>query len=139
LTPFDFINSINNKDQLEWNDEAEKDYNAYIVNKGFSFYPDTVLQANYMNIYHDVPKKMQYDFFYQGIRKRKRWSKWYKMEKNEDIEMVQRAFGYNRQKAIQAMLILNDNDLINIRSKMEIGGVKNEQHNQQISGGSTPG
>lgn len=50
------------------------DYNPFIVNKAFSLYPDTILISNEMNINHHISKKMQHDYLFHMIRKRKRWS-----------------------------------------------------------------
>ena len=51
-TPFDFVNQIHHgkKDLIAEDPTAEKDYNAFIVNRALSFGHDTALFANEMNV-----------------------------------------------------------------------------------------
>ncbi len=79
MSPFDFLNSINDtKKDLFEDPQAEKDYNAFLVNRGLSYFPDTILFANEMNIKRDTPKQWQFDFLRLAIPKKKRFSKWHK-------------------------------------------------------------
>ena len=81
MNHFDYLNSINDtKKDIMVDDLAEKDYNAFMVNRGLSYYNDTVIYANEMNKYAQVDSRMQYDFLKQIVRKRKRFSKWNKAE-----------------------------------------------------------
>lgn len=105
------------------NDElAEKDYLPFMVNRGLSYFQDTVALANEMNRYHDVDKKMQYEFLINIIRPRKRFSKWFKKEEDSDIEAVKEYYGYNDQRASQALSILTKEQLQIIKSRLEKGG-----------------
>ena len=58
--------------------ELEKDYKPFIVNRGLSFNHDTALYANEMNFRHYADHKLQFDFFLNSIRPRKRYGKWLK-------------------------------------------------------------
>ena len=87
MTPFDYIKAINyTKEQMIVDDISEKDYNPFIVNRGLSMGIDTVLQANEMNMRHGLPKRLQFDFLLNSISKRKRFDKWQKADKSEDLE-----------------------------------------------------
>jgi hypothetical protein len=115
--------SINNKTEnlFDIDIDIEKEYSSYIVNKAFSFGLDSLIYANCMNYYCNLPRKMQYDFYYYGLDKRKRWNKWIKEEKIEAIDRVKEYYNCSLKKARQYMTILNDNDLKIIYEKTNKG------------------
>ena len=125
--PFDYLNSINlNKNNMmrdTENDElAEKNYNPYMVNRGLSYFADTVLFANEMNQYYLLDHKMQYEFLLGAVRKKKRFSKWHKSVESEDLEAVKEYYGYSNRKAEQALTVLTDSQLKKIKAKNYKGG-----------------
>lgn len=123
----DYLNSINlsKKNLMEDDDPAwEKNYPPYIINKCMSHHLDTVMFANEMNQYPGLGKKMQYDFFINTVRPRKRFSPWGKKEKVKDIELVKEFYGYSTEKAMQALRILTSDQLEIIRDKLNKGGKK---------------
>lgn len=126
-TPFDFIKSVSEtKEDLIGNSDdpttAEKDYNAYMVNRGLSFFPDTVLHANEMNQFSGIPKYAQYMYYMSALRSRKRYSKWLKAEKNEALDAIQRYYQCNRMVAKSYLPLLSEEDLILINKSMDTGG-----------------
>lgn len=125
---FDFLNSINyNKNPLL--DENEKDanlYNSYLVNRGLSFFSDTIFHANEMNCNWEMDKKMQFDYHRFAIRKKKRFSPWIKKETDDDVELIKLAFGYTDTKAQEVLNILGPGDLDKIRLSLEKGGLNNK-------------
>jgi hypothetical protein len=123
ISPFDFINSINyDKTNLIVDDWSEKQYVPYIVNKGLSYSSDTVIQANEVNSRAHIDKKLQYDFLINSIRPKKRYNKWIKAEKVEDLELVKAYYGYSTEKARQALSILNKDHIQIIKTRMNKGG-----------------
>lgn len=123
ISPFDFANSINHsKENLIVDDWSEKQYNPFIVNKAMSYGPDTVIAANEMNSRPHLAHKMQYDFLMQIVRPKKRYNKWLKPEREENIEIVKEYFGYGNTKAQQALRILSQSDLEGIRKRLSKGG-----------------
>ena len=122
----DWLNSINlNKNNLMDEDPSlEKEYAPYIINKCMSGQIDSIMFANEMNINHFLPKKMQYDFFLNSLRKRKRFSPWLRKDKVKDLDVVKSYYGYSNEKAEQALRILSPEQIAFIRSKLEIGGKK---------------
>ncbi len=120
--PFDYLNSINNtkKDILE----NEKDYNSFMVNRGLSYFPDTVLYANEMNIYHHLDAKPQFHFLINIVRKRKRFSKWNKVTESNDILAIKEYYGYSNEKARDVLPLLNKNELNLIKERINHGGTK---------------
>lgn len=123
MNPFDFLNAINDtKKQLIVDDLTEKQYNAFMVNRGLSYFHDTVLLANEMNRYHHLDGKLQFDFLLSTIRKKKRFSKWLKPEASDDLNAVKEYYGYSNEKAMAALSVLSDSDLAEIKRKCSKGG-----------------
>ena len=120
----DWLNSINQtkKNLIDEDPSLEKEYSPYIINRCFSGHLDSVLFANEMNIYHFLPKKMQYDFFINILRPKKRFSPWLRKDTIKDLDLVKRYYGYSNEKAQQALKILTKDQLNFIKSKFEIGG-----------------
>lgn len=105
-------------------DLSEKSYNGYMVNRGLSYFNDTVLLANEMNRYHHLDSKLQFDFLINTIRKRKRFSKWLKPEESEAVEAVKEYYGYNDEKARQALTLLSNEQINELRLRVYKGGRK---------------
>ena len=122
----DWLNSINHtkKNLIDEDPSIEKEYSPYIVNRCFSGHLDAILFANEMNKYNFLPKKMQYDFFINILRTKKRFSPWIKKDKIKDLEYVKRYYGYSNEKALQVLKILTKQQLNFIKSKVEIGRTK---------------
>ena len=123
----DFLNSINYSKEdifLEDPEFAEKSYPAFVVNRCLSYFPDTIIHANEMNRLSGLENRLQYDYYRIAIRKRKRFSKWLKEEKHDDLELVKRYYNYSNQKAKDALRILSEKDLSEIKELMFEGGVK---------------
>lgn len=120
---FDFLNSINyNKNDLMVDDHVEKQYPAYMVNRGLSFNPDTAIPANEMNSRPHLDKKLQFHFLINIVRPKKRFSKWLKNEKVEAIETLKAYYGFSTEKARQAVSILDEEQLDYLKQKLQKGG-----------------
>lgn len=124
MSPFDFLNSINDtKKDLFQDPQAEKDYNSYLINRGLSYFPDTVLYANEMNRNFDCPKKWQFDFLKNSIIKKKRFSKWYKKEVPTDlIKLLMKHYKYSERKVYEIIDILTPEQIESIRIQYDTGG-----------------
>jgi len=120
----DWLNSINysKKNLIDEDPLLEKEYSPYIVNRIFSGHLDAILFANEMNMYAFLPKKMQYDFFINILRPKKRFSPWLRKDTVKDLDYVKRYYGYSNEKAQQALKILTKDQLNFIKSKFETGG-----------------
>ena len=120
MNPFEYLNSINNtKKDIMIDDIAEKGYNSFMVNRGLSYFADTVVIANEMNRNHHLDARMAYDFLINIVRKRKRFSKWIKPETVSDVEVVKEYYGYSNEKARQALSLLTS-DQINELKKLSL-------------------
>jgi len=78
-----------------------------------------------MNLHNHLDSKLQFDFFLNTVRTRKRYTPWMKASKTKNLECVKEYFGYNNEKARSALNILNDEQIAYIKEKLNKGG-KNE-------------
>jgi|TARA_R110002153_G_scaffold267170_1_gene431018 hypothetical protein len=127
LSPFDFMNaaSFSKKNLIGESDNpelTEKEYNPYIVNRGFTYFEDTILHANEMNQRHELFPGAQFEYYRSVLRKRKRFSKWHKAEKNNDLDAIQQVYECNRTVAKMYLKVLNEEQLKSVHEKLVIGG-----------------
>ena len=125
MNPFEYVNAINyTKKNIMIDDVAEKAYAPYMVNRQLSYFPDTVLAANEMNRNHHIDNRLQFDFFINIIRKRKRFSKWFKPEQISDLDVVKKYYGYSNEKARQVLTLLSTEQINELKNKVAKGGRK---------------
>ena len=122
----DWLNSINitKTNLIDEDPDIEKSYPSYIVNRCLSGQVDSVMFANEMNKHPNLAKKLQYDFFLNSLRKRKRFSPWLRKDQIENLELVKRYYGYSNEKAKQVLPLLTKEQIAFIQNKLEIGGLK---------------
>ena len=121
---FDIMKDLSYDKKGTIDDTNEGEYNPFLTNRFFSFFSDTIFYANEMNMASHLDKKMQYDFFINSIRKRKRFSPWLKKDSLKDLELVKRYYGYSNEKAKTALGLLTKEQLKFIESKLNVGGKK---------------
>jgi len=123
----DWLNSINHtKEDLS---EDIKSYPPYIINRCLSGHIDCVMFANEMNINHHLGKDMQYSFYLNSLRKKKRFSPWIRKDNIKDLECVKHYYGYSNEKASQALKILSRQQIDFIKQKLETGGNNGKPNN----------
>ena len=125
MNPFEYLNAINHtKQNIMVDDITEKEYNPFMVNRGLSYFHDTVLMANEMNQNAHVDNRLQFDFFINIVRKKRRFSKWFKPEIVSDVEVVKKYYGYSNEKARQVLTLLTKEQLDLLKQKVNKGGRK---------------
>ena len=125
MNPFNYLNSIKyTKQNIMVDDLTEKAYNPFMVNRSLSYFNDTVLFANEMNQHHHLDNHLQFDFFINIVRKKRRFSKWNKPETVSDVEVVKEYYGYNNEKARQALSLLTSKHIDELKKKVYKGGRK---------------
>jgi len=124
MNPFDFINSINDKtgNIMEVSPDVEKSYNSFIINKAFSYKADTLLHSNTMNGFPHLDRRLQYEYYYNSVKKGKRYSKWLKPESNQDEDLIMARYTVSRRRAKEYLNLISPEDLADIRKSMDIGG-----------------
>ena len=120
----DYLYSINQskKNILDDDPDAARKYPAYVVNRCLSSFTDTVLYSNEMNKNSHLPPKMQYDFFINSVKPRKRFSPWARKDSIDYLDVVKEYYGYNDDKALQALRILTKDQLDKITYLLRKGG-----------------
>ena len=122
----DYLNAINHTKEtlLDTEDEEwEKKYPPFVVNKCVYPFQDTIMLVNEINQLPHVDKKLQFDFLINSIRSRKRYTPWLKAKKIEDLQYVKEYYGYSNEKAKQALDILSDEQIAPIKEKLNKGGL----------------
>jgi hypothetical protein len=116
--------------------ENEKDYVPFIVNRALSYHYDCAMYANEMNRLPNTDRKLQYDFYLNSIRGYRRpFQRWQKREEDDALEAVKEYYGYSNEKAKEALSILSDAQVDEIKKRLYKGGL-NDQH-KRFGGGQT--
>lgn len=120
-SPFAYINSINRGSHF-FNESPktpymETGYNGFLANKAFSMHYDSILQANEMNMKHNLDNLLQYEYLFSTVRPRSRGGIWYKSKKNEDLDAICEHFNINKNVGL---------NYLNLLSKSEIKIIKNK-------------
>ena len=122
----DWLNSINftKVNFVEEDPYSIKVYAPYIINRCLSGHLDCVLFANEMNKYAFLDKDMQYSFYLNTLRKKKRFSPWLRKDKVTDLEIIKQYYGYSNEKAANALKILTPEQIKFIKQRLDTGGMK---------------
>ena len=123
----DWLNSINfTKENLS---EEIKTYPSYIINRCLSGHIDCIMFANEMNMNHHLDKDLQYSFYLNSLRKKKRFSPWLRKDNIKDLECVKKYYGYSNEKAYQTLKILTKEQIDFIKQRLETGGKNGKPNN----------
>ena len=122
----DWLNSVNftKENLIEEDPSVIKDYPPYIVNRCLSGHLDTVMFANEMNKFPNLDKDLQYHFFLNTLRKKKRFSPWLRKDKVTDLEIIKQYYDYSNEKALSALKILTPDQINFIKQRLDIGGIR---------------
>ena len=122
----EWLNSINvtKKNLINEDPSLEKEYPPYIINRCFSGHIDSIMFANELNKYPNLDKKLQYDFFLNSLRKKKRFSPWLRKDQIKNLDLIKQYYGYSNEKAKQVLNILTKEQLSFMRDRLETGGKK---------------
>jgi len=114
---FDFVNAINftKKDLIAEEQMSSKDYVPFVVNRSLSYFTDTLLYANEMNMYRDLDNDLQFRFLLNSIRPKKRFSKWAKTENTDVLDLLTQYFECSLPKAKEYLTLLTEEQLDAIR------------------------
>jgi|TARA_B100000085_G_scaffold279396_1_gene302630 hypothetical protein len=123
MNPFEYLNAINTtKKDIMVDDIAEANYNSFMINRGLSYFPDTILFANEMNVNHHLDNRLQFDFFINIVKKKKRFSKWLKPNEVSNLDVVKEYYGYSNEKAKSVLSLFTDEQLTELKKRISKGG-----------------
>lgn len=121
----DTIPSILQTKKSVISEENEKDYVPFVVNKALSFHKDCVLFANEMNQLPNTDRLMQYHYLLNKVRGYRRpFQKWQKLSKDDDLSAVKEYFNYSNEKAKEALTVLTQDEIVEIKKSLFKGGSK---------------
>jgi hypothetical protein len=120
MTPFDYVKSATETKQYLTD---LTDYAPFVVNKAMSNFPDGIFHANEINKAHFLDKKLQYDYYFYVLAKKKRWAPWNKRPPFDDVRAVSEYYKYSHEKARLALSLLTDDQLAQIKEIIKQGGV----------------
>ncbi len=126
LTPFSFVKAASETKENIMDDETKAQYKPWVINLAFSMNPDTILHANLMNMYHDLPVEHQFEFYLNSLRAKKRYNKWAKAKYDEDLGIVCRYYNCNYNVGRKYISLMSDEQLNEIRQKEKTGGMNDE-------------
>ena len=126
MSPFDYVNEIlQGKKQLMVDEQTEAVYAPFLINRALSYHKDCIMYANEMNRRHFVDKRLQNDYLLNTVRSKKRpFNKWVKSEKSEDLECIKTYYGLSSLKALEALRLLNDEQIQELKEKTDTGGLR---------------
>ena len=135
MSPFDFVKQINygKRNLIDENPELEKEYKQFIINRALSFNHDTARHANEMNFLNHLDPKLQFDFFLNIIRPKKRYGKWLKRENNGVLELIKEFYKCSYAKAREYSTLLDDSQLDIIKQRIDTGGLKGQNERKHNS------
>jgi len=125
VNPFEFVNAINStKENLfKTKGYTKKDYSAFLVNKAFSYYHDTIMIANEANRWlNDCPAETHYLFYLDIVDKGKRFTKWGKEIKDPNVAVIMKHYNYSNEKAREVVKLFSDEEIDKIRKMYYTGG-----------------
>lgn len=121
MNPFDIVSSVSHTKKRVIDADNEREYSSFMVNRALSYYPDTILQAQEMNVNHHLDGLLQYDYLLNSLRQKKRFSKWFKREKSESIDSIMRYYNCSYRKALEISRTLSANQISEITRIMTTG------------------
>lgn len=116
--------------------EEEKQYVPFVVNRALSFHYDCIMYANEMNMLPNTDKKMQFHYLLNRVRGYKRpFQKWQKRDSIEALEVVKEYYSFSNEKAKEALAVLTDDQIDEIRKRLFRGGAKNNAKSTRTNRG----
>lgn len=113
--PFDFVNDITYGKKDIFSEDTQRAYVPFLINRALSYFPDTVMYANDMNLVHFLDKYVQYKYFLHAIPRRRRFAKWGKKINDEDVVSVSKVYQLSPSKAAEILPILSEDQLKTVR------------------------
>jgi hypothetical protein len=96
-TLFDLLNHLSSETENRWEEYASV-YNSFMINRFMSMHSDTVFYANEMNKSR-LPKEEQYLFYLTSLTKKRRFFKYTKDEKDENLDELCAKYKINKATA----------------------------------------
>jgi len=124
MSVWKLVNDLSHEKKGLYRSDAawDKEYQPFIINRAFSYHPDTVMLANEMNRMNHLQKAAQNDYYHGIVRKRKRWSPWHKAAPVGDVEILKEVYGYSDRRATEALAMIPKAELERMKARWTKGG-----------------
>jgi hypothetical protein len=87
---------LQTKKDISTEEDFEKKYAPFVVNRALSFHYDAVMFAQEMNLHPNLDKKLQYSYLLNTVRGYKRpFQKWQKRESVEALDIVKEYYSFS--------------------------------------------
>ena len=119
---FDVLNNISNgKTQLDQEEDFEKAYSPYMINRFLAMSTDTVFFGNEMSKNNHLPKRLQYLFHYHGINKKKRFFSYAKNTTfSKNSKNISKYYKISLDRAVEFENLLNKEQIKEINKYFEM-------------------
>lgn len=97
-------------------------YNPFLVNISLANYVDCILYVNEMNMVAHLSPEMQYDYYFNAIRKTKRRFSYEKKVIDENLTFIKEYYDCSTQKAKEILQILTKEQINTIITTLDKGG-----------------
>jgi len=131
MTPFDFLKLIHNDKKIKWedfNEDEQKSWNTFIINKGLSF------NSDYLNIINNIQRytptnKESFRYLQSMTKNYFKYNKWIKGSKstkfNKDlIEIISAYLECSHREAEDYLNIL---DIKEIKQLLKVIGIQDSE------------
>ena len=118
MKPFDYINSINSHERVV----IEKGYESFLTNRFFSYFVDTILYANEASGFQNMDKEINYEYYFNTIKPKKRFTKWFKSEKIDNLNMICEYYDCSISKATDILKILTEDQIAELSEWYKVKG-----------------
>lgn len=106
-------------------EEIERKYPSFMINRALSQYEDTVLIANEVNrLSAFLDPKLQYDFLYYLVPKKRRFARWAKAQRSDTINTLVEVYNISVRKAEEISDLFSEIDIENLKAYLFKGGRK---------------
>lgn len=128
MTYTDYMKSIKTTGKDIWNNQDKNSYAPYLIQRGL--FSDDASAMGILNAANQrvMDKELHYKFLLHSLPKNVKYVAQSKKKKDavtvKYLSVVKRYFGYNDEKAMDAINILNPVQLEHIASTLNEGGVK---------------
>ena len=124
--PFKSIDWLTSKQKPDELENPSDGYNSFIINRHFSYFPDLVFVANEMNMRQNATSDpaMQFAFYYNFLKKQKRFSRWAKPNTDDKMKVIMEFYSYSREKAMQVIDLFTDSQIKEMKKQLNRGGLK---------------
>lgn len=102
---FDIFASLSKTKRLEEGDVDN--YEPFMTNRVFSHSVDSLFHANLMNLFGDLPKEAQMDYYLFAIPARGRYSEWFKPPSSpEELSQIRMQTGCSNKESLLYLELL---------------------------------